>query len=229
MGCSWGFAEVAVCLSPCWAAEQDGVRSLRLPQGQLIKGQALTPGLADPHAGLLSEAQCADGHPRDAQQPDVVRNSPHDSSDFAIFPLHLPGQTRHRQGTSQAADGHQPLVHNLVEAAIRPPGQELVELDEEPKIRIGRFHHLPAWFLRPPPVLEVDPHCDDGERFLDDDDDGAEVPTTTARGGEINQSIDLSISREERDGETNVTTEWKKRAQDGGWHQQQQKQQPTPD
>ena len=66
----------------------------------------------------------------------LVRQEAHHDRDLAILALHVLDQLRQRQGRLVPARHVQPLVDHLVELRLAAARQELVELAQEPQVRV---------------------------------------------------------------------------------------------
>ncbi|KAH9578206.1 hypothetical protein LSM04_008021 [Trypanosoma melophagium] len=135
------------------AAEQHCVLSRWGDHRELIKCQALAAGAGDAFAGALREAQRTDAEGGDAGHADIVEDVADNDGDGGLLALLEPdglaaqadGDAAEGDGGAMAAALQQALVDEFVEAGVRALGEELVELDEQLDVRVGRVrvvaHH----------------------------------------------------------------------------------------
>merc|ERR1719350_2557753 len=120
------------------ALEKQSVLASRSSESQLIKSDNLASSLQNPLTGLLGDAESAKSHLGNLEDPQVVGDGSDDDGDLVSVAslLHVPDQPSDGEGRAVDLAHEEPPQDDLVELGLGPPGQEPVELDEEPQVDI---------------------------------------------------------------------------------------------
>lgn len=113
------------------STQQDGVRSSGCPQGELIKGDALSSRGDDALAGILGEGKGAYAHLGAFEHTNIVGDLANDDGDLAVLVGHVLGETVEAERRGVDLRHVQTLGYGSTEFGVRSAGEEFVQLDEE--------------------------------------------------------------------------------------------------
>jgi len=129
------------------ATEQERVLPRWGDQGQLVEGEAFTTRTGDTVTGRLREPQRAHAEGGQLRRTDVIQDITDDNGNRGLLfagvqphglPLHHHGDTAQGNRRAVVAALQEAFIDNLVELAGRALTEELVQLDEELAVRVGR-------------------------------------------------------------------------------------------
>ena len=136
---SWGLAKMSVHLSALPRTRQEhSAPALGRLQGQLVKGEDLTPSLEDATPGPAAHPQCTHLQLGNFQNPHIICDRPHNHGSLVLAArkLHLSDHAGQGQRWPVGSAHEQPLQHNLIEGGVGPSGQKPVQLDKQPQVDV---------------------------------------------------------------------------------------------
>mmetsp|Transcript_81386 Transcript_81386/g.256642 ORF Transcript_81386/g.256642 Transcript_81386/m.256642 type:complete len:232 (+) Transcript_81386:64-759(+) len=144
------------------AAQEHRALSKRRAERKLVEGEALAAGVDDAGTCSLGEVEGANAHLGHLIDALVIRDRAHHTCDLTLFLGHVLDELREREGRPVLPCHVQPLGDDLVEPGVRAAGHELVELAQEPEVRV-RALNLARADLLAAACLDVDAHLESGE------------------------------------------------------------------
>ena len=157
-----GFATVAA------TTHEEGVLAGGGDGGKLVEGEAFTTNGFDALAGFAGEAEGTDAELAELGETDVIKDVTDNDGDGSLgLGGVLPdGLASHDDSKAGEGDGgavatalEEALVDGCVEGGLGAGGQELVELQEELDVGIGRVGSCASEVLRLLDTVKINTHC----------------------------------------------------------------------